>query len=85
MNSTKKDIVFAKNIKWLGRAGIVDVRGIRIAYVSGIDSDILGSEIMNADSKKNYLGNYFLASDIQDILLQNEESENKGVDILLTC
>ena len=66
--------MFAKNIKWLGRAGIVDVRGIRIAYVSGIDSDILGSEIMNADSKKNYLGNYFLASDIQDILLQNEES-----------
>lgn len=43
--------MFAKNIKWLGRAGIVDVRGIRIAYVSGIDSDILGSEIMNADSK----------------------------------
>ena len=74
-----------KNIKWLGRAGIVDVKGVRIAYLSGIDSDILGTEIMQADHKSSYLGNYFVKRDIDNILKIDQDSGSRGIDILIAC
>ena len=47
MNSNNSNLSLGKdsNITWLGRSGISEFSGIRIAYVSGIDSDILGSEV----------------------------------------
>jgi hypothetical protein len=39
-------------VKWLGRSGIIEIKGIRIAYLSGLDSDLLGDLIHNADYTK---------------------------------
>jgi len=50
MNKGSESIEIAKNFKWLGRSGITTISGVRVAFISGIDSDILGSEIMNADN-----------------------------------
>ena len=50
MNSTQKsDVSFGKNLTFLGRAGIKKIFGLRIAYISGIDSDVMGSEVWNSD------------------------------------
>jgi len=72
MNATTKDesngsIDLGKNIEWLGRSGIRMFGGLRIAYLSGVDSDILGSEVLGSDSNKHYLGNYFLRKDIENL------------------
>ena len=65
-----KNTQIAQNFNWLGRSGIKVINGVRIAYISGIDSDILGQEIVNADNEKTYLGNYFVKKDIDNILSQ---------------
>lgn len=57
MNSNQ-EIDLGCNIKWLGRSGVTTVKGIKIAFLSGIDSDILGPEVQSCDRSK-YLGNYF--------------------------
>lgn len=40
-------IELGQNITWLGRSGIRTVQGVRIGFISGIDSDILGSECLS--------------------------------------
>ena len=57
---------------------------MRVAFLSGIDSDILGQEIVNADYDKTYLGNYFVKKDVEHILTQFKQDPTP-VDILLTC
>ena len=83
MNQTTTTEI-TKNLIWLGRSGIKTINGVRIAFVSGIDSDILGSEIVNADYDKTYLGNYFVKKDIDNIIAQFNQDQTP-VDILLTC
>ena len=70
MNSNNSNLSLGKdsNITWLGRSGISEFSGIRIAYVSGIDSDILGSEVYLCDPSKQYIGNYFTKSDIENVI-----------------
>ncbi len=70
MNSGKQSIEICKNLVWLGRAGIINQNNIRIAYISGIDSDILGAEVQSSDAKLTYLGNYFTQSDIHKVISQ---------------
>ena len=41
--STQSNTEIAKNFSWLGRAGIKVINGVRVAFLSGIDRDILGS------------------------------------------
>ena len=45
MNQSESGVEICPNFTWLGRSGIKEINGIRIAFVSGIDSDILGSEV----------------------------------------
>lgn len=55
-----KEHSFCKNLTFLGRSGIRTICGLRVAFVSGIDSDMLGSEVRGAKPDEFYLGNYFV-------------------------
>lgn len=63
--------------------------GLRVAFVSGLDSDLLGSEVRACDPTKSYVGNYFVQSDIDKVVDDYDklvtESGKPGVDILMTC
>lgn len=52
----------------MGRSGIKTIKGVRIAFISGLDSDILGHDIKNTDADKVYLGNQFVQKDIEKII-----------------
>ena len=67
---TKDGYEFAKNFHFLGRSGLKVIKGLRIAYVSGLDCDMLGSEVRNANPETHYLGNYFVKSDIDKVLAE---------------
>ena len=75
-------------MNFLGRSGLRVIKGLRVAYVSGIDCDLLGAEIFDADPTKEYLGNYFVKYDIDKVLEQYrgmvQESGREGIDVLLT-
>ena len=79
---------FAKNCMFMGRSGIKMINGLRVAFVSGLDSDLLGGEVRGANDSV-YLGNYFLQSDVEKLLKDYdnivEETGREGVDVLLTC
>jgi hypothetical protein len=78
-NHKKGMFKFNKNVHFLGRCGIFEFEGLRIAYVSGKDSDILGNEISGKlNPELEYVSNYFCQGDISALI--NE----KPVDILLT-
>ena len=51
---------FAKNLIFLGRSGIKVINGLRVAFISGMDSDLLGNEVRGVDPSTIYLGNYFV-------------------------
>ena len=63
MNSAsngRSGLTFGQNVNFLGRSGIRNIKGLRVAYVSGVDSDLLGAEVRSADPSTEYLGNYFV-------------------------
>jgi hypothetical protein len=64
--NTKKSMngyEFVKNVNFLGRSGIVEIKGLRVGYISGIDSDLLGETVFKDDSDK-YKANYFGKEDV---------------------
>lgn len=88
MNATKTKDGFeiCKDLRFLGRSGVIDVKGLRLAYISGLDSDLLGEGIYN-DPSGRYKSNYFDKSDIENVLNDYEkiftDSGKPGVDILI--
>jgi glycerol dehydrogenase-like iron-containing ADH family enzyme len=60
----------AKGLTFLGRSGIKVIHGLRVAFVSGIDSDLLGSEVRASDPETTYLGNYFVHKDVERVMNQ---------------
>jgi hypothetical protein len=60
-----------------------------VAFVSGVDADLLGSEVRLADPASTYVGNYFVQRDIDAVINEYDkvvaESERVGVDLLITC
>ena len=62
MNSAagRSGLTFGQNVNFLGRSGIRNIKGLRVAYVSGVDCDLLGAEVRSADPTTEYLGNYFV-------------------------
>ena len=69
-----------KNLHFLGRSGILEQDGIRIAYVSGKDSEILGPSISESlNPSKEFMSNYFCQEDIRRLM------DEKPVDILICC
>ena len=60
-HSSRNGLTFGSNVTFLGRSGIKILKGgVRIAFVSGVDCDMLGPELKSADSTAQYLGNYFV-------------------------
>ena len=72
---------------FLGRSGIRDICGLRVAYLSGVDTDMLGPEMRAADPAAEYLGHYFVQSDIQSVIQAHlqivQQTGREGVDILM--
>jgi hypothetical protein len=66
-NKTKDGFNIDRNVHFLGRSGVKVIQGLRIGYLSGIDSDLLG-ETVSADTTNKYLGNYFNMNDINKVL-----------------
>lgn len=60
-----------------------------MAFVSGVDADLLGSEVRVADPASKYVGNYFVQKDIDAVIAEYDklvaESGKVGVDLLMTC
>ncbi len=53
---TRDGYTLAKDFTFLGRSGIKEINGLRIAYLSGIDIDQITIPTQTSD---DYLGNYF--------------------------
>jgi len=88
MNSASRSgAPFGKNLTFLGRAGVKTIAGLRVAYISGLDSDVMGSEVWASDPSEKYLAHYFVKKDIQTVITQYlalvAETKRAGVDIFL--
>lgn len=60
-------------MNFLGRSGCQEINNLRVAYLSGIDSDFFGNSVVDkSDTESHYLGNLFLKRDIDRILDQAE-------------
>ena len=81
-----------REISFLGRSGVKLIKGLRVAYLSGIDFDIIGgySQIIKDSSKDKYLGNYFNEEDLNKILedyeviVKNDPTQREGIDLFIT-
>ena len=73
-------VKLGSNIEWLGRSGVLEIDGLRIAHISGVDSDILGHEVMSTDPQTKYVGNHFVQSDVTKVL---KEAADRPIDILV--
>lgn len=88
MNATrsKEGMEVSRDVRFLGKAGVVEIKGLRVAYLSGIDSDLLGESIYN-DKTNKYKSNYLGREDIDKVLSDYqrliESSGKPGVDVLL--
>ena len=75
-------------MSFLGRSGVKVINGLRVAYISGVDADLLGNEVSKVDPQKEYVGHHFVLLDIQKVLNDYQElikeSGQIGVDLLLT-
>jgi hypothetical protein len=43
------------------------INGLRVAYVSGIDFDVLGGSSLTSSPNNKYLGHYFFEEDLNKI------------------
>ena len=69
MNSKKTigGFQLTKGLNFLGRSGIKVINGLRVAYVSGIDFDVLGGSSLVSSPNSKYLGHYFFEEDLNKI------------------
>ena len=95
MNSNKSSvgIEFVPGFNFLGKSGVKLIKGLRVAFISGVDFDILGGGIdlaTQAQTNENYIGNYFTQTDITNVIddynliVKNDPNKREGVDMLLT-
>ena len=90
MNSTsgRDGLTFGQNVNFLGRSGLQLIKGLRVAFISGVDCDLLGPEVKAANPDENYIGNYFVMQDVNRVIEQYKamvaETGREGVDILLS-
>lgn len=90
MNSQKTQDGFdiVRDFRFMGRAGVRVINGLRIAYLNGSDIDSMTN--LEAENDKEYLGTYLKHSDLLKILqdyrsiLKNDKSARKGIDIFLS-
>ena len=69
MNSKKTigGFQLTKGLNFLGRSGVKVINGLRVAYVSGIDFDVLGGSSLASSPNSKYLGHYFFEEDLNKI------------------
>lgn len=90
MNSKKTSAGFemSSGFNFMGRSGVKLVKGLRVAFLSGIDFDVLGSADML--KSESFYGNYFTEGDLQNVLsdynliVKNDPLKREGVDLFLT-
>jgi hypothetical protein len=70
MNSKKTQNGFSltKGLNFLGRSGVKLINGLRVAYISGTDFDVLGGSTLTQSAQGKFIGNYFLEEDLQAVL-----------------
>lgn len=51
----------------MGRSGVKLINGLRVAYISGIDFDVLGGSSLASSPNSKYLGHYFFEEDLNKI------------------
>ncbi|TNV85145.1 hypothetical protein FGO68_gene10308 [Halteria grandinella] len=89
MNSekTKNGFDMAKGLSFLGRSGLKVISGLRVAYISGIDFDVLAGPETQGSAEQQYIGSYFTKADVTKVMNDYEallkSSQREGVDILL--
>jgi len=57
--SSKDGLSFNKNCYFMGRSGVKVIQNLTVAFVSGVDPDLLGPEVSKAEPGEKYLGSYF--------------------------
>ena len=76
------------NIYFLGRSGIKDINGIKIAFLSGVHNDIASFLFSNRGLDQGphlYNGGYYTDKEIQKIIQDQADLKcEKGVDIFLS-
>ena len=90
MNSknTSAGFEMSSGFNFMGRSGVKLVKGLRVAFLSGIDFDVLGSADML--KSESFYGNYFTEGDLQNVLsdynliVKNDPLKREGVDLFLT-
>eukprot|EP00347_Sterkiella_histriomuscorum_P005571 403356100 len=90
MNATKSQNGYeiARNLKFMGRAGVQLINGLRIAFISGIDIDSITT--VDKENDQEFLGSYFKHSDLVKVqedyenILKNEKSGRRGIDIFIS-
>ena len=71
----------------MGRCGVTVIKGLRVAYLSGIDFDLIGGDIIKTDPR--YIGNYVTQEDIAKVMndykaiVEKDASKREGIDILI--
>lgn len=78
----------SSGFNFMGRSGVKLVKGLRVAFLSGIDFDVLGSADML--KSESFYGNYFTEGDLQNtlsdynLIVKNDPLKREGVDLFLT-
>ena len=88
-NKSKNGIDFSLNptLEFLGRSGVREFNNLRIAFISGIDSDILGDSVFYNKQNK-FVSNYFTNYDVETLLRDYNKLVDQtgiaGVDIFIS-
>jgi len=83
MHMRKELKKFAHGIYFLGREGVVQIKGLQVAFLSGKDSKPHKEDDMPIkDYIELYTDNYYALNDIESII---EKANKKHIDLLLTC
>jgi hypothetical protein len=75
----------AQDLHFMGRSGIKLIKGLRVAFISGLDYDVLCDHL----GSETFLGNHFTENDLNNVLLdyeiivKNDPNKREGVDLLL--
>ena len=63
-HKAKEGFSLTKGLHFLGRSGVKLINGLRVAFVSGVDFDILGGSSLASGTNGKYLGHYFFEEDL---------------------
>ena len=94
MHSKREGMMFAPNIFFLGRSGVKDIKGLKVAFLSG--KDIKPHEEKDLKIKnfeQTYTDNCFVQNDIENLIGKiapissdkESASSSPNIDLFLAC